>query len=141
MLFQDYGWYTCFWLTALVGFFPDRFKLIAHIDTTYAFELTRAIEPSEVLERFPERPHDLGVEGLEELYGGLLRQAAPLGDPQLHMALTLHHAGALAYIDEKDRARALIDTLATEPFSPEQRDVIRRARIAPTYTPEGPVEL
>ena len=141
LIMQDYGWYTCFWLTSMVGLWPDRFRLIAHVDATFGFEITTPIDPAEVRERFPVSPADMGPDGFDELYAHMLERAGELGDSQLRVATTVHHAGALAYIGEKDRARAMIDALAEEPWAQPHRATIANARKHPTYTPTGRVEL
>jgi hypothetical protein len=141
LLFQDYGWYSCFWLSAIVGMFQERFRLIAHVATTYAWELTQPIDPAELAERFPDSPQDLGPDGIDALYVEMIERAKRLADPQLTVALNLHHAGALAYIGESDRARSMIEALATRAEAAAFLDIIRNARQSPTYTPEGPIYL
>src|SRR5690606_3863122 len=60
VVMQDYGWYTCFWLSAIVGCLPEHFRLVAHVDHTYAFQLLRPITPQDV-EAFPVSPDELGA--------------------------------------------------------------------------------
>jgi hypothetical protein len=120
----------------MVGLWPDRFRLIAHIDATYGFEITAPIEPDEVRERFPVAPADMGADGFAELYAPMLRDAQQLGDSQLRTALRLHNAAALAYLDEKDRARAMIDELAQQPWAAPHMGHIQSARRRPTYRPD-----
>jgi hypothetical protein len=141
LLFQDYAWYSCFWLSALIGLFADRFELVAHIDTTYAFRLTRAIEPSEVLDVYPPAPHDLGTDGIDELWRHLAEQSEPMAGTLLPVALTIHHAGALAYVGDTERARSIIDGLLARPESGPWRQNVENARLSPTYSPAGPIEL
>jgi len=37
-IFQDYGWYSCFWLPVFLTLFSNFFELIAYLDTTYVFQ-------------------------------------------------------------------------------------------------------
>jgi hypothetical protein len=141
LLFQDYGWYSCFWLSGLIGLFDDAFRLVGHMDTTYAFELTRPLDPREVHERYPPAPDDLGADGIDELWGFRRRQAENRDDVLLSIALAIHHAGALAYIGEKERAAAMIDDLGRTHRGEPWRGWIQNARESPTYTPDGPIEL
>jgi hypothetical protein len=136
IMMQDYGWYSCFWLTSMVGLWPERFRLIAHIDATYGFEVSAPIDPAEVRDGFPVSPEALGAPGFDDLYGDLLRRAEGLADSRLRVALTLHNAAAHAYLDDKERARAMIDALAQEPWAAPHRGHIEAARRRPTYRPD-----
>jgi hypothetical protein len=142
ILMQDYGWYSCFWLTSMVGFWPDRFRPIAHIDATYGFEITAPIDPEEVRERFPVSPDELGGPGFDALYADMLSQAERLGDSQLRTAISLHNAAAHAYLGDKERARSMIDGLAQQHWAAPYRGHIDAARRRPTYRPDmSSVEL
>jgi hypothetical protein len=141
MLIQDFGWYSCFWLTSMIGMFAERFKLLTHTHTTYAFEVLDPVLPAEVAEHFPESPQQMGADAFDELYAEWQRRIEPLGDSLLRQALTIHHAGALAYIGDKERARAMIDDLAQQPWAAPHLGTIGNARRYPTYTPTGRVEL
>jgi hypothetical protein len=37
-IFQDYGWFTCFWIPAFLALFESSFQLVASVDNTYAFQ-------------------------------------------------------------------------------------------------------
>ena len=66
------------------------------------------IAPAEILEVYPPSPGDLGAERIDELWGELRHRAEATGDSQPVLAMTLHHAGALAYVGDKHRAAAII---------------------------------
>jgi hypothetical protein len=140
-IFQDYGWYTCFWLPALIGVLPEHFRLVAHVDDTYAFELLQPITAADVDARFPDTPAEFGRDAFAELFGRLLADAGWRGDPHGTIALSIQHAGALATMGYKDEARARIAALLDRPEHSWYAGYIRRALASPTYTPEGPITL
>ena len=148
---QDFGWYTCFWLSALVGVLPEHFRLVAHVDHTYAFELLRPITPADVA-RFPELPDELGASGFERIYGALLVDAWDDDDSWRLVSLSLQHAAALAMIghrsEARERIRALADRLELRPQrAPAHAGrlgagaMVLQALKSPTYYPDGPLIL
>jgi hypothetical protein len=142
VIFQDYGWYTCFWLPAFVGALADHFRLVAHVDDTYAFELTKALSPATVVERFPAHPRDVGRDAFDDLFLRLGIDAGERSDMHSVVSLTIQHAGALAYLGLLDEAREHIEALLSRPeLFPYRRRFIEPALRSPTYTPEGPIEL
>jgi hypothetical protein len=137
-IFQDYGWYTCFWLPVLIGRLPEHFRLVAHVDNTYAFELTRPLDAEEVLRRFPEHPRELGRDTLSAIFSTLLADAGRRGDTYHVFALNVQFAASLAYLDRKDEARRHIAALlADRPEFSDFRNLARSALRSPTYTPDG----
>jgi hypothetical protein len=141
IMFQDYGWYTCFWLSSLIGFFPDRYRLVANADATFCFEIVAPISADELLARFPPAPQDVGADGFDSLYGEVIARAAPLGDHQLNVALAIHHAAAIAYVGERERAKSMLQALQQHPKAAAFPHFVKSALRAPTYTPDGPILL
>jgi hypothetical protein len=140
-IFQDYGWYTCFWLPALVGRLSDHFRLVAYVDDTYAFELVRPITRELIDERFPDTPAELGAEAFGELFTRLLHDAGARCDVHAIFALHVQHAGALASIGMTDAAKARIAPLLDRPELVRYHGLAKQALISPTYTPDGPINL
>ncbi len=142
VIMQDYGWYSCFWLPALIGSLPEHFRLVAHIDDTYAFELTRELRLETVVARFPDEPEDFGREAFDELFVRLIVDAGERNDIHSIVALTIQHAAALATLGLKDEARGRIEAMRGRPeFAAYRGRFIEAALRSPTYTPEGPVML
>jgi hypothetical protein len=141
-VFQDYGWYSCFWLPVLISRLEDHFRLVAHVDDTYAFELARPLEREIVERRFPDEPTDFGRDVYDDIFARLGVDAGNRSDVHAMVSLSIQHAGALAYLGHKDEARAHISGMLGRPeFFPFRRRMIERALKSPTYTPEGPVYL
>jgi hypothetical protein len=141
-VFQDYGWYTCFWLPTLIGALPDHFRLVAHVDDTYAFELLRELDAGMVDSRFPDDPADLGRDGFDDIFLRLGVDAGVRSDVHSMVSLTIQHAGALAYIGHKGEARDHIAAMRSRPeFARFRARFIDPALTAPTYGPDGPIRL
>jgi hypothetical protein len=141
-IFQDYGWYSCFWLPALVGLLPDHFRLVAHVDDTYAFELLRELDAGAVEGRFPDHPRDLGLDAFDDLFLRLGIDAGDRGDVHAIVSLAIQHAGAMAYLGLLDDARTHIASLLGRPELARYRTrFIEPALHSPTYTPDGPILL
>ena len=141
-VFQDYGWYTCFWLPTLIGSLPDHFRLVAHVDDTYAFELLRELDVAMIESRFPDDPADLGRDGFDDIFLRLGVDAGTRSDVRSMVALTIQHAGALAYIGHKGEARDYIAAMRTRPeFARFRSRFIDPALHSPTYGPDGPIRL
>lgn len=142
LIFQDYGWYSCFWLPVLVGVLEEHFRLVAHVDDTYAFELLRPLDVEVVRSRFPDEPQDFGREAFDKLFSTLLVDAGVRSDNHSMVAQTIQHAAALAYIGHKDEARSRIAAMRGRPELAQFRTrFVESALRSPTYTPEGPVTL
>lgn len=142
VVFQDYGWISCFWLSTFVDRLSEYFRLVAFVDDTYAFELLKPLDPDVVTERFPPHPADLGRAAFDEQYGRLLTDAGNRRDVHAIVALTIQHAGALAYLGEREEAKARIAALRERPEMNAYRPrMIDPALISPTYAPEGPIML
>jgi hypothetical protein len=141
-VFQDYGWYTCFWLPVFVSVLEDHFRFVTHVDDTYAFELVRPLEREIVSRRFPDEPTDLERDAHDDIFLRLGMDAGVRGDVHAMVSLTIQHAAAMAYLGQKDEARAHISAMLGRPeFFQYRKRMIERAIRSPTYTPEGPVLL
>jgi hypothetical protein len=139
---QDYGWYSCFWLPTFVGVLGEYFRLVAHADDTYAFELRGRLTPELVRERFPEHPKDFGRDAFDDLFMRAGIDAGERSDMHSVVALTIQHAGAMAYLGHKQEARQHISAMLARPeLFPFRRRFIERALQSPTYTPEGSIML
>ena len=142
LVMQDYGWFTCFWLPAIIGLLPDHFRLVAHTDDTYGFELLEPLTPELVREAYPEHPADLGRAGIDELFARMLEEAGLRGDLRGAMVLGIQHAAAIAYIGDTEEAKQRLQALHDRPeYAIFRERFLARALVSPTYTPDGPLVL
>jgi hypothetical protein len=141
IIFQDFGHYTCFWLSAFVALLKNNFRLVMNIDNTYTFELVNPLDADEIEKNFPDHPAGLSAEQFDQLYFQEMRGANLRSDTYALLSLSLHHAAALAYIGKFDDAKIRILRLAAQPYFVDYMNVITTALKSPTYTPEGPIQL
>jgi hypothetical protein len=140
-LFQDYCWYTDFWIPAILYLARDALTLAAHVDQTYAFQLVRPIaDPDELI---PDTAEDVGAPGLAAAFDALVDQASRRGDARAVVVHAVQAAAALAYVGEKDEARRRLRALARAHGRGPHREAIAAARRNPTHrqvsTPDGVV--
>jgi hypothetical protein len=140
-IFQDYGWYTCFWIPVFLAVMRESFRLVAYVDNTYAFQLVRPLETDEMEERYPDSPQDLGEAFFNALFNYLSVQAAARDDCYAQFVHSLHHAGCMAYLGDLKGAKAKLTALARRPYPPGYKELIQRSLKSPTYTPDGPIYL
>jgi hypothetical protein len=140
-ILQDYGWYTCFWVSAFLELLEDHFRLIGFVDTTYAFVLTKALDEKTIEERFPDTPAELGEERVCAIFDRLIAKAAERRDDDAAIRHGLHCAGALATLGNKTKARETIAALRRHPAAGAHQRIIDAAARRPTYGPDGVVSL
>lgn len=141
VIFQDYGRYTRFWITAFCEAFEQHFKLIANISGIYAFEYVNSLSPEEIDKRFPDSPKGWDKDQFELLYRTSLRKAFTRGDPRALAINTLHPAAAYAYPGHKDQAREIILPTLNHPGMELMKELAESGLKAPTFSPDGPVAL
>ena len=122
--------------------FEEHFRLVAHVDDTYAFQLVHPLDRETIEKRFPDEPTDFDRDAYDEIFLKLGMDAGVRGDVHTMVSLTIQHAASMAYLGHKEEARAHISSMLGRPeyFQYRQR-MIERALHSPTYTPEGPVLL
>lgn len=141
VFFQDYGHYTCFWISSLVGLFRDYFELVAYVDHTYLWRLVRVPSVEVIEERFPDEPTALSKEAYDEIYDRLLQDAFERGDRYCVMIHQAHRAAAYAYVGLVGESQKLLDQLLMTAEWFPYREYLKQARISPTYRPEERIEL
>ena len=128
LIMQDYGWFTCFWLPAIIGLLPDHFRLVAHTDDTYGFELLEPLTPELVREVYPEHPADLGRAGIDELFARMLEETGLRGDLRGAMVLGIQHAGRSPTSATPRRPSSACRCCTTGPSTPSSASASWRAR-------------
>ncbi|HMO18060.1 MAG TPA: hypothetical protein PKA63_07515 [Oligoflexia bacterium] len=136
VIFQDYGWYTCFWIPSFVEIFRDHFEQIAMVDSTYTFVLKKSLTPDNVANNFPDSPEHLGSDIIEMIFNSVILKAAYRGDTRQMVFGRLQLAGALAYIGEKRRAKDIYLSLEGDYTSKLYPEIMKSAKISPTYRTE-----
>lgn len=140
-IFQDYGWYTCFWLPAFIELLKDFFQIIGYVDTTYVFMLRKPLNSDEIGMQYPDKPFELGEERVIAIFDSLIKWALDRSDHFAVIRHSLQCAGALAYLGNKRKAKAMISELKNNPWAAGHKKIIDRALCSPTYSPDGPIYL
>jgi hypothetical protein len=138
---QDYGWFTCFWLPCFMALFGDNFRIVAGVDATYCFVVTRALERSDIEERFPDVPETLGGARLAALIDTQIAAAESRRDPSGAFRLALQKVGAHAYVGERDEAFSALKELQNFQAYEQHLSLYHLCQKSPTYRPDGPVYL
>jgi hypothetical protein len=140
-IFQDYGWYTCFWLAAFVEIFRDHFSLIGSVDHTYAFKLKRELSKKDIERVYPDAPSGIGAEGFVSLFNDVIKRADLRNDTFAVVRHRIHKAAAIAYLGDVAQAKRMLVELREDPLAKSSRHIINKALKSPTYRPDGPVYL
>jgi hypothetical protein len=143
-IFQDYGWYTCFWIAAFVEIMSHCFDFITNVDDIYVFKLERNLTTQEIDAAFPDTPQELGADCLNAMFEGLSQRAMDLDDMRGYFRHQLHRVSSLAYLGEKPLALRILKGLLDFSYFRSREDylvVINSAARVPAYTPEGNVRF
>jgi Methyltransferase domain len=138
-LFQDYGWYTDFWIPAIVHLMRDSLALVSYVDQTYGFQLAGPMDDIDSL--VPDTAEELGAEALARGFDALVDDASFRDDARAVVVHEIQGAAALAYVGAREEARHRLDVLAREHGRGPHRSAIAAARTNPTHRqvwgPEG----
>lgn len=140
-IFQDYGWYTCFWLPAFIALFPNHFNLIGYVNTTYVFMLKKRLNRDTIDALYPDTPSILGEAAIIDLFDKLISDAKKRKDFFAVVRHTIQKGGAVAYIGNKLLAKKIIEGLVGQPYAVGHKSIIRDALRSPTYTPDEQIFL
>jgi len=140
-IFQDYGWYTCFWIPTFLEMFKDYFRLIGYVDATYAFIQIKPLNSDVICKRFPDTPSELGEEKMSAIFKSLIGDAVNRNDYSAVVRLSLQSAGAIAYIGKREKAKTIIQSLEKNVWAGRYKSLISLALRSPTYTPDGEILL
>lgn len=138
-IFQDFGWFTCFWLAAFIETFNDLFDLIGYVHNTYVFRLNHNINFNLIETQFPDCPYELGPKHLSNLLNNQILKAIQRDDNYAALRHTLHKVAGLAYLNQFNEAKIIMKQVEKMKNSTDHKDVIEMAWKSPTYTPDGPI--
>jgi hypothetical protein len=130
-LFQDYGWYTDFWIPAIVYLARESLTLVSYVDQTYAFELVNPVVDLHAL--VPDSAEEVGASALAAVFDVLAEEASRRDDARAVVVHGIQGAAALAYVGEKDGARRRLRALARDHGRGPHREAIAAARRNPTH--------
>ncbi len=127
---QDYGWFSCFWLPAFFEIFSDHYELLAMVDTSYFFKVTKQLKKDEILKKFPDHPRELGAIGLKNLFDAITEKSSERGDTRGAVMSQMHLACALAIIGSVGDAYKIVTTMQDNSFAKPYVKTIARVLAA-----------
>jgi hypothetical protein len=141
-IYQDYGWFTCFWIPTFIARFPASFEPLGYADQTYAFTYRGNLSAESIDSAFPDTPHDLHPAEFAAIFNELADRAATQQNLKAEMMARLQHVASLAYCGHSTQARVQMAEIAKrEDFQNRFPDLLAMASQSPTYTPDGQISL
>lgn len=141
LIFQDYGWYTCFWLAAFLKIMEENFELLGSVHDTYIFSLVESLDADDIEAKFPNEPETLGESKLVEIFDQLIYESGNRNDPYATCRHAMHKAAAVAYLGNSDLSKTILRDLLKSRISAGHEKYIKEAIVSPTYRPTGAVLL
>lgn len=136
VIFQDFGWYTCFWISSFTHALADVLEPETAADATYVFRLARAVSAADVRRRFAVTPQAMGRPFFRAAAARLMERSRARGDLRGELIAQLHHIAALATLDRRGDAAALLRALDVRRYA-AFAGMIRGCIQSPTYRPGG----
>ena len=141
-LFQDYGRFTCFWIPAFVESFPDHFRLVGSVDSTFAYRLIKPLPPTTIDEFFSDQPEGMEPAAMDALFERVFAREKADNKAGGMVNSRIQAAAFHAYVGDKDKARKLLLHLQRQRFV--RGNLVERVRDAlksPTYSPNEKIQL
>ncbi|HWA28505.1 MAG TPA: class I SAM-dependent methyltransferase [Lacunisphaera sp.] len=136
VIFQDFGWYTCFWISSVAHALREFLTEVEHVDATYVFRLTRRMTEADVVRRFPRTAVEAGEVFFARAAKALDTRSRHNHDLRGELIAQLHHVAALMTIGRRGAAVDLLKSLDVKRYA-AFADMIRGCLKSPTYLPGG----
>ena len=136
VIFQDFGWYTCFWITSVVHALRDFLEWDTHADATYVFHLKRPITANDVAKRFACTPLEMSETFFRKASAALFERSQLHQDLRGELIAHLHHVAALMTINRRGAAADILKRLDVRRYA-AFAGMIRGCLKSPTYLPGG----
>ncbi len=136
IIFQDFAWYTCYWISAFVYALRDYFTYEKHADSTYVFRLKQAVSEKEITKLFTTTPEAMGALFFQQADDYLFTQSQARNDNRGALIARLHHIAALASTQRLDAAAKILKSINPYDYKAHV-DLIKGCLSSPTYRPCG----
>ena len=136
VIFQDYGWYTCFWITSFTYALREFLELETYVDATYVYKIKRGVTAAEINKRFAGTPMEMGETFFAEAAAYLMSQSQASGDLRGELISQLHHVAALVTIGRRRSAAEFLKRVDVQRYA-AFAEMIRGCIKSPTYLPGG----
>ena len=136
VIYQDFGWYTCFWISAVTHALREFLEPGEQADATYVFRLKRPITANDVVRRFARTPLEMGETFFRKSAAALMERSQCTGDLRGELIAQLHHVAALMTIGRRGAAADILKGLEVRRYA-AFAGMIRGCLKSPTYLPGG----
>jgi hypothetical protein len=136
VIFQDYGWYTCFWITSFVHALREYLEPAGRVDATYVFRLKKTITAEGIERRFALTPHEMGETFFRKAAAALLERSRRELDLRAELIAQLHQVAALVTIGRRGAAADVLKRMDVKRYAIFAY-MIRGCLQSPTYLPGG----
>jgi len=136
VIFQDFGWHTCFWISSFVHALREFLQVESHADGTYVFHLRATPKEKDIADRFARSPAEMSLSFFSNAAAELTAASRQNGDLRGELIAQLHHIAALATVGEKSSALELLKALDVDRYTPFL-PLIEMCVESPTYLPNG----
>jgi hypothetical protein len=136
VIFQDFGWYTCFWISSAAHALREFLEPVSHVDSTYTFRLKRHVTEHDVARRFVRTPVEMGEVFFARAADALFERSRRELDLRAELIAQLHHVAALMTIGRRGAAADVLKGLNVQRYA-AFADMIRGCIKSPTYLPGG----
>jgi hypothetical protein len=136
VVFQDFGWYTCFWISSAVHALRDLLEFQTHVDATYVYRLRERVSEGEIARRFATTPAAMGPVFFKQAADALMNRSRERGDLRGELISILHHVAALLTIGRRPEAATILKSLDVRRYA-AFADMMRGCLNSPTYLPGG----
>lgn len=134
VIFQDFGWYTCFWISSAVYVLRDVLEFQSRADATYVYRLKARLSEQEIARRFALTPAEMGPAFFQRAAEDLRLRSEAGNDLRGELIAQLHHIAALVTLGRKPQAVAVLQELDLHRYAAFFW-MIRGCLKSPTYLP------
>ena len=118
----------------------QKYIPVCSVDTTQVFVLNDSIT-SDDLKCLEDTPDGYSKDSVISVFNNLIQEARLIANHDGVFILEVQKAAMLAYIGEKELAKAHLKSLKKTFLTKRQRRILSSASISPTYTPAGKILL
>lgn len=141
LIFQDYYWYSCFWIPVFLSYLGPHVYKVGDIESTAIFSVRSQLDLDYICNRMPVSPLDIKPRIYEKIFYELCHESEVVNHERGCVVSMIQLAGALAYTGEVDKAIRVIERAEKRYSGSKWHYMLRMARKSPTYNKNGPILL
>lgn len=141
LIFQDYYWYSCFWIPVFLRYLRPHVDKVGDIESTAIFNVRSQLDSDYICKMIPRSPFDIKPGIYEKIFYELCDESEVVNHERGCVVSMIQLAGALAYTGEVDKAIKVIERAEKRYSGSKWSYMLRMARKSPTYNKNGPILL